>query len=281
MSDQNHSEFQISQNRKRDNFTIVNNDAGNDTNLSLDSFGLLAYLLQFPKDWKYSMPQIMKKRKIPKRQMYECLNELILNGYIKRETYLDAGKKRFIYIISDFKEFLLCHAGEISPAGRILILSNTNTHKEPLLSPKAVATAPEKKEIFAKKKEKIEVSKNVFITDLQRERLLEKYQNDEKQFAKICKGFSDWKISKGEITGSDYFHLSRWKLMDLPKPVDVEENKALANEIDKKFKRQDIIICHKYIEFVNGQSPSDVIEYLDRKFREKVIEQLKKRKLKL
>jgi hypothetical protein len=56
------------------------------------------------------------------------------------------------------------------------------------------------------------------------------------------------------------------------------ENKNLAIRINEKFKRDDIILGHNYLEFINGQYANH-LKFEDKDFKEKCIEELTKRKL--
>lgn len=58
------------------------------------------------------------------------------------------------------------------------------------------------------------------------------------------------------------------------------KNKELAGLIASKFKRNDIVLGTSYVEFINGvNAPSTEIKFGDKDFRNKCLEQLRKRKL--
>ncbi len=71
----------------------------------------LSYLLSHTKKWRISVPYIIKSQKISKNRIYPIINECMEAGYLKRETYLENGMKKYRYFVSrepKFKKSLLC-----------------------------------------------------------------------------------------------------------------------------------------------------------------------------
>jgi hypothetical protein len=100
---------------------------------------------------------------------------------------------------------------------------------------------------------------------------------------------SEWKedTPKSKWKKNDSRSLERWaidaakerKFKKATFSVDPDENKILANKVASKYKnRQDIILGHDYIEFVNGPT-SEHIGFSDKAFKERLANQLRKRNL--
>jgi hypothetical protein len=82
-----------------------------DNSLSLEAKGFLTYLMSHKSDFNISIPWVMKTQKISKNKMYRIINECISSGYLKREIFLELGRKRFKYLLSKtarFKNIFLC-----------------------------------------------------------------------------------------------------------------------------------------------------------------------------
>lgn len=79
--------------------------------LSLEAKGLMTYFMSHRDNFNISIPFVIKTQKVSKNKIYRIIDECIEEGYLKRETYLDQGKKRYRYMISKtgrFKKSLLC-----------------------------------------------------------------------------------------------------------------------------------------------------------------------------
>jgi hypothetical protein len=80
-------------------------------NISPECKWFISYLLSHTGKWKISIPYVIKSQKISKNRIYPIINEAMDAGYLKREEYLEAGKKRYKYTVSrepKFKKSLLC-----------------------------------------------------------------------------------------------------------------------------------------------------------------------------
>ena len=80
-------------------------------NLSPECKWFISYLLSHTGKWKVSIPYVIKSQNISKNRIYPIINEALEAGYLKREEYLDLGKKRYRYFVSrepKFKKSLLC-----------------------------------------------------------------------------------------------------------------------------------------------------------------------------
>lgn len=100
---------------------------------------------------------------------------------------------------------------------------------------------------------------------------------------------SEWKqdTPKSKWKKNDSRALERWaiqaaqerKFKKKNSAINPEENKILANKVASKYKnRQDIILGHDYIEFVNGPT-CEHIGFNDNSFKERLANQLRKRNL--
>lgn len=95
------SEFQ---NRRRQNFTIIANQALLDPTLSLRAKGLLCLMLSRPDNWTYRMDWICKQSKEGREATQAAIKELIGRDYVVRQAKrdLNTGKlEGWVYIVSD------------------------------------------------------------------------------------------------------------------------------------------------------------------------------------
>ena len=84
------------------NFTILNNDILQDTNMTFFSKGLLCYLLSLPKDWQVSVAQVADKFGEKESRILRAFRELIDLGYCMRKACHENGRlKGQRYYISD------------------------------------------------------------------------------------------------------------------------------------------------------------------------------------
>ena len=74
---------------KNKSFTIIDNRGMKDEKLSLKAKGLLAYLLTLPDDWKIYVSELQKHSRDGRDSIRAAINELIENGYLKREETRD------------------------------------------------------------------------------------------------------------------------------------------------------------------------------------------------
>jgi hypothetical protein len=111
MTQDAHSHFESCQDELDHPFVMVPTAIIRNPDISPEGRWLLSYLLSHTKNWRISIPYIIKSQKISKNIIYKIINECMESGYLKRETYLEKGKKRFKYFVSrepKFKNILLC-----------------------------------------------------------------------------------------------------------------------------------------------------------------------------
>lgn len=92
-------------------FVMVPRTLIRDPNISPECKWFISYLLSHSGRWRVSIPYVIRTQKISKNRIYPIIKEAMEAGYLKREEYLDKGKKRYKYIISrepKFKINLLC-----------------------------------------------------------------------------------------------------------------------------------------------------------------------------
>lgn len=88
----------IVRSKRRTNFTIVDNQLINDSNLKdWAELGLLVYLLSKPDDWEISPSHLAKQRKASKNTIYRLLGELREAGYCTVEKHSDGTTDWVIY----------------------------------------------------------------------------------------------------------------------------------------------------------------------------------------
>lgn len=111
MSTENISHFEPCAAEIEHPFVMVPRDLIRNAEISPQCRWFIAYLLSHSGKWKISIPYIIKNQKISKNRIYRIINEAIEAGYLKREEFLDNGKKRYKYTVSreaKFKKCLLC-----------------------------------------------------------------------------------------------------------------------------------------------------------------------------
>lgn len=111
MSEDSLSHFQPCQEELDHPFVMVPRELIRNPDISPECKWFISYLLSHTGKWKISIPYIIKNQKISKNRIYPIINEAIEAGYVKREEYLEEGKKRYKYTVSreaKFKKSLLC-----------------------------------------------------------------------------------------------------------------------------------------------------------------------------
>lgn len=86
-----------------------------DANISPQCRWLISYLLALPPTQTISVPQVYREQGLSKDRIYPMINEAIQHGYLKRDTWLEEGKKRYCYTVSQepkFKNVLLCRENQ-------------------------------------------------------------------------------------------------------------------------------------------------------------------------
>lgn len=84
------------------NFTPLSNKLIQDSNLSLDTIGLMCYLLSLPNDWIIYKEQIQKHFGYGRKRMDRMWSEAKKGGYLKSEKYrLPNGTWNYQYTLTD------------------------------------------------------------------------------------------------------------------------------------------------------------------------------------
>lgn len=99
----------ILKNNSKSNFTIIDNNFLNDSNLSLAAKGLGSFLLSKPSNWIINPIQIAKEAGIGRDALKKIINDLIINGYMYRSRHIifaKKGEQSVFYHISDCKDTL-------------------------------------------------------------------------------------------------------------------------------------------------------------------------------
>ena len=76
----------------RGDFTTIPNDTIRDKKLSLDSLGLLTYLLSRPGDWHFHKTELQKSLNMGEKRIDRMFRELIDAGYVTRVDSRNQGK---------------------------------------------------------------------------------------------------------------------------------------------------------------------------------------------
>jgi DnaD/phage-associated family protein len=91
--------------QKRDNYVVLDKGFLNDTELSWQAKGLLAYMLSLPNDWEFNMKDLQKRSKNGRDSTYRIMKELIEAGYVTRVENRDGGKfGKVDYIVHEVKQ---------------------------------------------------------------------------------------------------------------------------------------------------------------------------------
>ena len=75
----------VRMNEHTQNFTVICNDCFQNSNLSMQAIGLLAYLITLPTDWKIYKSELVNHFTNGRDAINNAFNELIENGYITCE----------------------------------------------------------------------------------------------------------------------------------------------------------------------------------------------------
>jgi hypothetical protein len=115
--------------KKNKNFTTINNEFIFNKSLSLKAKGLMCHLLALPDSWKLFVCEVIKWHKDGQRAVYSAMNELIENGYMKREQIREAGKiKGYNYTV--FEKPYVQNVNEENVNEENAQLLNTNNTKD-------------------------------------------------------------------------------------------------------------------------------------------------------
>lgn len=88
-------------------FAMIPNELIRNESISPNCRLLIIYLLSNAPGWKIYVNQMVDhfKSHLGRDKVYSVINEALGSGYLKRETYLESGKKRFKYIVSRTPKF--------------------------------------------------------------------------------------------------------------------------------------------------------------------------------
>ena len=91
-----------------------------DTNLSWEAVGMLAYFLSLPTNWKISVSHLIKIRVAKEHKVYRILNELRQFGYCSRNEVRENGRfKEYEYVIHEIPDLTVkeCVHNKCEPLG--------------------------------------------------------------------------------------------------------------------------------------------------------------------
>lgn len=159
-------------------FVMVPTTIARSADMSFDCIGLLTYLLSHAPIWRISIPYIIQTKKISKNKIYPLLKEAMHHGYLKCETYLKNGLKRYVYTVSrspKFKKCLPCPQNQDTEnEDRILDqVSNDTKEQQHPLTPSKKGNAD-----VSSVEDKL---KNSTLTDVQKEEALKFYANHKQE----------------------------------------------------------------------------------------------------
>ena len=97
----------ITRKKRKNNFTLINNDIFKRTDLSWKAKGLLCHLISLPDDWQVYVSQLSSVSKDGKDSTANGIKELINAGYILKIIQRDEkGRfKGYDYLVSDEPEY--------------------------------------------------------------------------------------------------------------------------------------------------------------------------------
>lgn len=78
--------------KKKDRYTVINNQSLTDARLSWKARGLWAYLMSLPPDWEVSVADLVKRSPDGRDLVYNILKELKRYGYIEHKLCRENGK---------------------------------------------------------------------------------------------------------------------------------------------------------------------------------------------
>jgi hypothetical protein len=78
--------------KKKDRYTVINNQSLTDARLSWKARGLWAYLMSLPPDWEVSVADLVKRSPDGRDLVYNILKELKQYGYIEHRFCRENGK---------------------------------------------------------------------------------------------------------------------------------------------------------------------------------------------
>ena len=219
---------------KNENYTVVSNIVLRKNDMSLKAKGLLVLCLSLPENWDYTIAGLVTLSSDGRDSVTGALNELEKNGFLYIEksrikgtfarfyTFYENPSDNPVYMgvstVTDFptrfedsdrngfsvtvNPMQLCRNGATVTDNPEQINTNNEIKKE--------NTKNKKKKIKKEEKEKISFGefKNVFLTQVEIDKLKELYKNEE-NFNKGVEILSSYKESSGKKYKSDYAVLNK------------------------------------------------------------------------
>lgn len=264
-----------------DQFAAIPNNLLRDSSISPRCRWFICYLLSHSGRWHISIPYVRENQKVSKDVMYKIIDEAIESGYVKRESWLDKGLKKYKYFVSrkpKFKKCFLCPENpdtENKDTIEEQLLENTNSSSYEEHISKENIYKKEKSSFFSSGKVKMEKSRydklvlefgQSKIDDMVRR--LDEYGNMKaKEFKKYTCHDSvirNWIRKDGEC-----------------KPlIATDDTKEFVKKIFLRFKneidRNEIIIGRGYIEFPYIKGEQMIVKANESGFKERVLNNLRK-----
>ena len=93
----------ITRQKRKDNFTVVNNDILQNPGLSWAAKGMLVYLLHLPDEWQINIADLSNRSKNGRDGTASIIKELMNAGYVTRQRSLTESKKfaGYDYTVND------------------------------------------------------------------------------------------------------------------------------------------------------------------------------------
>lgn len=293
---------------KNNPYVMINKTFLEDKNLSLKGKGLLAYCMSKPDGWQFSVLQLAKHLKEGKDSLYHAFEELIELGYCVRDQLRNEngrfGNSDYVlYETSRSTECLMADspdtdvpdtdvpdAGLSDTAPYILVKNeSTNKLKREEGKPPPAHTAQFKK---------TERAPFIMLTDKEHAELVKKY--GETKTADAYLRLSKWKqnTSKSKWKISDFLTIQNWVMDALDEDARKEKKKGIGDKeqetlidthrewlkplLDRTEKpaNESFTAHHEGIIFYNTRTnhASEAIEYRDKKFKDLVVHEMRKRK---
>lgn len=279
-----------------------------DGKLSIESKGLLTYLLALPDTWEIKASHICNKLGFGKGKFYRMINELIEVGYCERSQIKDKNNRytTYQYTVSESPILKKCLPQTDFPRTDFPRTENTdtyriesleNTDKKDILAPTNVdakKSSSSKKSSLNQLPSLTKRRDNVFTSDEDHKKLTEKYGS--KLTEEFYNSLSEWKTSKMQSDPksvnkhSDYYRINKWVAKDVllnreekkktPQKVDIEESASNRHRFElfcnsnKKIIYDKNITCYSKVNF--AKIGNDEIYYDNPKFTDLIKHALKK-----
>lgn len=93
----------ITRQKRKDNFTVVNNEILQNPGLSWAAKGMLVYLLHLPDEWQINIADLSNRSKNGRDGTASIIKELMNSGYVTRQRSLTESKKfaGYDYTVND------------------------------------------------------------------------------------------------------------------------------------------------------------------------------------